>query len=226
MVHIDPLIWVVPPRDRPDLAEEAHKESYEDAYIAWDVISGLKHPEYGGSLETIDILGFNNYSFGQMEYQGGGKPNQPLKPGDDRIRPLCDLLEEGWAKYRRPCIIAETSGLFGGRADWLNDIVCESLAAVKRGVELHGICLFPAVDMTDWHNGKWLHMGIADVEELPDGSLMRKPFVPYVEALHHWQRRLNRVERLDADPFDKPVDLADIGRAAEELDLQPDANWH
>jgi beta-glucosidase/6-phospho-beta-glucosidase/beta-galactosidase len=226
MVHIDPLIWVVPPRDRPDLAEEAHKESYEDAYIAWDVISGLKHPEYGGSLETIDILGFNNYSFGQMEYQGGGKPNQPLKPGDDRIRPLCDLLEEGWAKYRRPCIIAETSGLFGGRADWLNDIVCESLAAVKRGVELHGICLFPAVDMTDWHNGKWLHMGIADVEELPDGSLMRKPFVPYVEALQRWQRRLNRVERLDADPFDKPVDLADIGRAAEELDLQPDANWH
>ena len=226
MVHIDPLIWVVPPRDRPDLAEEAHKEAYEDAYIAWDVISGLKHPEYGGSLETIDILGFNNYSFGQMEYQGGGKPNQPLEPGDDRIRPLCDLLEEGWAKYKRPCIIAETSGLFGGRADWLNDIVCESLAAVKRGVDLHGICLFPAVDMTDWHSGKWLHMGIADVEELPTGALMRKPFVPYVEALHRWQRRLNRVERLDHDPYDKPVDLDDIVRAARELDLQPDANWH
>jgi hypothetical protein len=26
MVHIDPLIWVVPPRDRPDLAEPAHSE--------------------------------------------------------------------------------------------------------------------------------------------------------------------------------------------------------
>jgi hypothetical protein len=26
MVHIDPLIWVVPPRDRPDLADEAHRE--------------------------------------------------------------------------------------------------------------------------------------------------------------------------------------------------------
>ncbi len=226
MVHIDPLIWVVPPRDRPDLADEAHREAYEDAYIAWDVISGLKHPEFGGSLEAIDILGFNNYSFGQMEYGGGGKPNQPLKPGDDRIRSLCDLLEEGWAKYKRPCIIAETSGLFGGRADWLNDIVCESLAAVNRGVDLHGICLFPAVDMTDWHNGKWLHMGIADVEQLPDGSLMRKPFLPYVEALRRWQRRLNRVEQLDADPFDKPVDLQDIRRAAEDLDLQPDANWH
>ena len=226
MVHIDPLIWVVPPRDRPDLAEEAHREAHEDAYIAWDVISGLKHPELGGSPETIDILGFNNYSFGQMEYGGGGKPNQPLEPGDPRIRPLADLLEEGWAKYKRPCIVAETSGLHGGRPDWLNDVVCEALAAVRRGVDLHGICLFPAVDMTDWHTGKWLHMGIADVEVLPNGTLMRRPFPPYVQMLQRWQARLRRPTELDEDPFDKPVDLEDIVRAARELDLAPDANWH
>jgi beta-glucosidase/6-phospho-beta-glucosidase/beta-galactosidase len=224
-VHIDPLIWVVPPRDRPDLAEEAHREAYEDAYIAWDVISGLKHPEYGGSLELIDILGFNNYSFGQMEYCGGGKPNQPLKPGDPRIRPLCDLIEEGWAKYKRPCIVAETAGLHGGRPDWLEDVTCESLAAVNRGVDLQGICLFPAVDMQDWHSGEWLHMGLADVEQLPNGVLMRKPFVPYVERLHQWQKRLNRVTRLDEDPFDTPVDLADVKRAAKELRPRADADW-
>nr|WP_295373116.1 hypothetical protein [uncultured Sphingosinicella sp.] len=226
MVHIDPLIWVVPPSDRPDLAEEAHRESYEDAYIAWDVISGLKHPELGGSPETIDILGFNNYSFGQMEYQGGGKPNQPLEPGDPRIRPLCDLLVEGWEKYKRPCIVAETSGLHGGRPDWLNDIVCEALAAINRGVDLHGVCLFPAVDMTDWHTGEWLRMGIADVEELATGALMRKPFLPYVQMLQRWQTRLHRPTSLDEDPFDKPVDLADVTKAARELDLAPDANWH
>jgi beta-glucosidase/6-phospho-beta-glucosidase/beta-galactosidase len=224
-VHIDPLIWVVPPRDRPDLAEEAHREAYDDAYLAWDIISGLKHPEYGGSLELIDILGLNNYSFGQMEYAGGGKPNQPLKPGDERIRPVAELIVESWDKYKRPCIIAETSGLYGGRPQWLNDITCESLAAVNRGVDLHGICLFPAVDMTDWHTGKWLHMGIADVEQLPDGSLMRKPFVPYVEALHRWQRRLRRVTALDEDPYDKPVNLEDIRAAAEELAPTADADW-
>jgi beta-glucosidase/6-phospho-beta-glucosidase/beta-galactosidase len=226
MVHIDPLIWVVPPRDRPDLAEEARRESYEDAYIAWDVISGLKHPEFGGSPEIIDILGFNNYSFGQMEYGGGGKPNQPLEPGDDRIRPLCDLLEEGWAKYKRPCIIAESSGLHGGRPDWLNDLMCESLAAVDRGVDLHGVCLFPAVDMTDWNTGEWLHMGIADVERLPSGSLMRQPFLPYVQMLQRWQQRLNRVTVLDQDPYDSPVDLEDVRAAARQLQLTPDANWH
>ena len=226
MVHIDPLIWVVPPRDRPDLAEAAHQESYEDAYIAWDVISGQKNPELGGSPETIDILGFNNYSFGQMEYQGGGKPNTPLEPGDDRIRPLADLIEEGWTKYQRPCIIAETSGLHGGRPDWLNDVVTESLVAVDRGVDLHGVCLFPAVDMTDWHNGKWLNMGIADVEVLPSGAMMRRPFVPYVEALHRWQKRLNRATSLDEDPFDAAVDLEDIKKAARELDPVADPDWH
>jgi hypothetical protein len=225
-VHIDPVIWVVPPRDRPDWADEAHRESYEDAYIAWDVISGLKHPELGGSPEIIDILGFNNYSFGQMEYAGGGKPNAALQPGDDRIRPVCDLLTEAWARYKRPCIVAETSGLHGGRDQWLEDISCECLAAVNRGVELHGICLFPAVDMQDWHTREWLHMGIADVEQLSSGALMRKPFVPYVDALHRWQKRLNRVAALDQDPFDKPIDLEDIRKAAAELQPLADAQWH
>ena len=225
MVHIDPLIWVVPPRDRPDQAEAAHRESYDDAYLAWDVISGLKHPEYGGSPDVLDILGLNNYSFGQMEYREGG-PHAALEPGDDRIRPLCDLIEEAWLKYKRPCIIAETSGLKGGRPDWLNDIVAEGLAAIRRGVDLHGICLFPAVDMPDWHNGEWLHNGIADVDLLPNGSLMRTPFLPYVECLHGWQRRLNRVTELDEDAFDQAVDLADIVDAAARLDPKADADWH
>ncbi|HWH17302.1 MAG TPA: hypothetical protein VNT77_03060, partial [Allosphingosinicella sp.] len=145
---------------------------------------------------------------------------------DDRIRPLCDLIEEAWAKYRRPCIIAETSGLKGGRPDWLNDVTRESLAAVNRGVDLHGICLFPAVDMPDWHTGEWLHNGIADVERLPSGALMRKPYLPYVQALHRWQERLNRVTALDEDPFDSAVDLEDIALAARELSPAADADWH
>jgi beta-glucosidase/6-phospho-beta-glucosidase/beta-galactosidase len=225
MVHIDPLIWVVPPRDRPDLAEEAHRESYDDAYLAWDAISGQRFPELGGSPETIDIIGLNNYSFGQMEYVPGG-PHNALEPGDDRIRPLADLIEEAWAKYRRPCIIAETSGLHGGRPDWLNDVMEESLAAVNRGVDLHGICLFPAVDMTDWHTGEWLHMGIADVERLPSGALMRTPFVPYVETLRRWQLLLRRVTERDEDPFDRPVDLSDVVEAARTLAPAADADWH
>jgi hypothetical protein len=160
-----------------------------------------------------------------MEYREEG-PHAALDPGDDRIRPLCDLIEEGWKPYQRPCIVAETSGLRGGRPDWLNDIVHEGLAAVNRGVDLHGLCLFPAVDMPDWHEGGWLHNGIADVEALPDGSLMRTPYVPYVETLRRWQQRLNRVTALDDDPFDTAVNLADIVKAAREMRPEADADWH
>jgi beta-glucosidase/6-phospho-beta-glucosidase/beta-galactosidase len=224
MIHIDPLIHVVPPRDRPDLAEAAHAEAYDDANLAFDVVAGLRHPELGGSPDILDIVGLNNYSFGQMEYRESG-PHAALAPGDPRIRPLCDLIEEAANRYRRPVIVAETSGLGGGRADWLNDVVCECLAAVNRGVDLHGVCLFPAVDMPDWHSGEWVKNGIADVERLPDGSLMRVPNAAYVEALHRWQRRLNRVTRLDEDPFDRAVELEDIVQAARELAPAADANW-
>ncbi len=225
MVHIDPLINVVPPSDRPDLAEEARRETEEDAFFAFDVIAGLKHPEANGGPDILDIVGFNNYSFGQMEYRPDG-PHAALEPGDPRIRPLCDMIEAGWKRYRRPVIVAETSGLHGGRDEWLHDVVNECLAAVNRGVDLNGVCLFPAVDMPNWHSGEWLHNGIADIEPLPSGALMRKPFLPYVEALHYWQRRLNRVTSLDEDPFDSAVDLEDIVRAARELQPLADQDWH
>lgn len=79
--------------------------------------------------------------------------------------------------------------------------------------------------MTDWHTGEWLHMGIADVERLPTGALMRKPFLPYVEALHRWQRRLKRMTELDADPFDEPVNLGDVIEAAKQLQPEADVDW-
>jgi hypothetical protein len=86
MVHIDPLIHVVPPRDRPDLAEAARREAVDDAFFAFDVIGGLRHPELGGAPDILDIVGFNNYSFGQMEYREQG-PHAALEPGDPRIPP-------------------------------------------------------------------------------------------------------------------------------------------
>jgi beta-glucosidase/6-phospho-beta-glucosidase/beta-galactosidase len=223
-VHIDPLIWVVPPPNRPDQAEAAHRESFDDAYLAWDIVSGLKHPEYGGAPEIIDVLGFNNYSFGQMEYRESG-PHAPLDPGDDRIRPVGDLVEEAWRKYRRPCIIAESAGRGPGRPHWLNDLTTECLSAIRKGIDLHGICLFPAVDMADWHTGEWLRMGIADVERLPNGVLMRTPDRAYVDALHTWQARLERATSLDADPYSDPVDLDVIAGIAAEIGARNDRDW-
>ena len=75
-------------------------------------------------------------------------------------------------------IVGETSGLREGRPDWLCDIVEESLAAVRKGIDLHGVCLFPAVDMPDWHTGEWLHNGLCDLVEengTPEAGAVSSP---------------------------------------------------
>lgn len=223
MVNLDPLVRVVPPRDRPDLAEAARRESDDDMFLAWDVLCGLRHPELGGGPEILDVVGANNYSFGQMEYREHG-PHAALPPGDDRIEPLCDLLRLVWERYRRPMIIGETSGMGEGRPAWLKDLMEESLAAVDQGMELHGICLFPAVDMPDWHTGRWLHNGICDLVEQGD-RLARVPYEPYVAELRRWQKLLNRVTELDEDPFSDPVELQDVIDAAPRLRTRPDKDW-
>ncbi|MGX4640804.1 b-glycosidase [Massilia sp. SYSU DXS3249] len=223
MVHIDPLVRVVAPRDRPDQVEAARHETEEDTFLAWDIISGRAHPELGGSPEILDIVGANNYAFGQMEYRESG-PHAALPPGDDRIAPLCDMLDTVWQRYRRPMIIGETSGFGRGRAEWLRDVMGESLAAVRRGMDLQGICLFPAVDMPDWHTGEWLHNGICDLVEI-DGDLKRMPDPAYVDELRRWQKELNRVTSLDEDPYSDPVELQDVVDAAHRLQMQPDKNW-
>jgi beta-glucosidase/6-phospho-beta-glucosidase/beta-galactosidase len=224
MVHIDPLVQVVAPRDRPDLQEAALHETYVDTFVAWDILFGKEHPELGGSPEVLDIVGANNYSFGQMEYREQG-PHAALEPDDDRIKPLCELIAFVWERYKRPMIIGETSGMRDGRAAWLKDVMEESLAAVERGMDLHGICLFPAVDMPDWHTGEWLKNGLCDLE-LEGEKLRRLPNKEYVEELRRWQRELNRVTELDEDPFSDPVDLQDVVEAAHRLKMKPDKNWH
>jgi hypothetical protein len=187
------------------------------------VIAGQRHPELGGAADVLDIVGVNCYSFGQMEFREHG-PHAALGPHDDRIEPLCELLEVAWNRYRRPMIIGETSGLGDGRPAWLRDVMQESLAAVVRGIDLHGVCLFPAVDMPNWHTGDWLHNGICDLVE-DDGDLRRVPYGPYVEELRRWQTLLNRVTELDEDPYSDPIDLEEIVVAAHRLQEEPDKDW-
>ncbi len=224
MIHVDPLVEVVAPADRPDLADEAAHETFVDTFLAWDILYGKEHPEFGGAPEILDIVGANNYSFGQMEYREQG-PHKALEPGHPAIEPLCVLLQRIWKRYQRPMVIGETSGMGKGRPEWLRDVMEESLAAVNMGMDLHGICLFPAVDMPDWHTGEWLHNGICDLVE-DEGKLTRVPHQPYVDELRRWQKELNRTLSVDDDPYSDPVDLHDVINAAKRLRPQPDQNWH
>src|SRR5215212_558065 len=49
MIHIDPLVQVVAPTDRPDQEAAAWHETYVDTFLAWDILCGKAHPELGGA---------------------------------------------------------------------------------------------------------------------------------------------------------------------------------
>jgi beta-glucosidase/6-phospho-beta-glucosidase/beta-galactosidase len=193
MVHVDPIIHAVPPPDRPDLADEAWDKAYREAYEAWDILAGRLHPELGGSPEVLDIVGVNVYAFSQAQMNADGS-REVLGPRDPRRRPLGELLMFAWERYRRPIIIGETSGYQDKRAEWLRMTMEESLRALNSGVDLHGVCLYPCVDIPDWNTGEWAKIGIYDIEDRE--SCERVPHEPYIEELRRWQKVLDRRESI------------------------------
>ena len=96
---------------------------------------------------------------------------------------------------------------------------------MERGIDLHGVCLFPGVDMPDWHNGEWVKNGLADIDDSTE-EFRRIPVQSYCAELRKWQKRLNRVTELDEDPFSDPVNLADIVAAAKAMERHSDRDWH
>jgi beta-glucosidase/6-phospho-beta-glucosidase/beta-galactosidase len=216
MVHVDPMIHHVPPPDRPDLADEAYRKAYDEAYEAWDVLYGRMHPELGGSPEILDIVGVNVYHFSQAMMQEDGA-REVLGPRDPRRKPLSEMLMYAWERYRRPVIIGETSGYQDRRAEWLRTTMEESMKALLTGVDLQGVCLYPCVDIPDWNTGEWAKIGIFDIEDAD--TCERCPCDPYIEELRRWDGILNVREKVEPGELDRQaegVDLSEVVRYARE----------
>lgn len=197
LVHVDPIVHAVPPADRPDLAEQAREEERQ-AFEAWDMLCGRVAPELGGSPEILDIVGLNVYHYSQVQL-GADKKREVLGPRDPRRKPLGELLQTAWKRYDRPVIIGETSGFQDNRAEWLQMTMEESLKALNAGVDLHGVCLYPVVDLPDWWTQKWAKIGIYDVAD--NDRLERIPCDPYIRELRHWQQLLDQPENVEPDGY-------------------------
>jgi beta-glucosidase/6-phospho-beta-glucosidase/beta-galactosidase len=220
MVHVDPIIYTVPPPDRPDLADEAWKKTYEEAYEAWDILYGKLHPELGGSPEVLDIVGVNVYNFSQAQMNADNS-REVLGPRDPRRKPLSELLMFAWERYKRPLIIGETSGYQDKRAEWLRMTMEESMKALNSGIDLHGVCLYPCVDIPDWQTQEWAKIGIFDIEDAD--TCERIPCESYMEELRHWQRTLDQPENVEPDAFGHEwgrVQLSEVRKYAKEWEAK------
>lgn len=182
ILAIDPIINVVP-RSGQDPAKAAERN--EGQFEAWDMLAGLRAPELGGGPAMIDVIGVNYYWNNQWLHGG---ERQPVLPSDPGHRPLRDLLAEIYARYRRPIFMAETSIEGEQRAPWLRYIGEEVRAAIRVGVPVEGICLYPVLSHRGWDNDRYCPNGLFELHP-SDG---RRPVHASLAAELREQQRMFR----------------------------------
>ncbi|MBY0508370.1 MAG: hypothetical protein K2X03_30940 [Bryobacteraceae bacterium] len=189
-VFPEPIIHVVAPHGRDDLAAAAGRVE-ESQFEAWDMIAGRQQPELGGQTDLLDIVGMNFYHSNQWEIESG-RLEWEKAPRDPRWRPLSQMMENVWKRYQRPLFLAETSHIGVGRAPWILEVAGETDLALKRGVPVEGICLFPIIDRYDWNDSNhWHNSGLWDLY-IRDGTFTRLLNAPYAQAIKQARLLLRR----------------------------------
>lgn len=155
----EPIIQIHPAPEHPKTWRRVESDNLLQ-YQAWDMLTGAVWPALGGKPTYLDITGVNFYPDNQFMLDGA-----TIFREDTRYKPLSVMLEEVFVRYGRPMIISETGSEGDHRSAWLRYVCDESIAAMDRGCELHGITLYPVLNHPGWaddrhcENGLW---GYAD----------------------------------------------------------------
>ena len=128
-------------------------------YEAWDMIAGRLAPELGGSEDCLDVLGCNYYWDNQWVHNG---EKSPL--GHPQHRPLHRMLMQLHERYDRPIVISETGAEAEAAVGWLGMVCAEAREALRAGVDLQGICLYPVMDYPGWDDKRHCPCGLIAVD--------------------------------------------------------------
>jgi hypothetical protein len=144
----------------------------------------------GGSPQHLDIVGINYYWTNQWEIHC---PGVPLPDDDPRRWPLSRLINSVWQRYGQEMLITETSHVDDMRQVWLRELAEESVRVLREDIPLRGVCLYPVLGMPEWHTPeRWTQMGLWELVS-NDGTLIRQPFLPMMNALYEAQQRLEPI---------------------------------
>lgn len=191
IVQVEPVINVLTPRDQPELAEQAAAQ-HASQFEAWDMLAGQAEPELGGQPKYLDIMGVNYYYSNQWEYPGHYRLRWDENPRDERWVPLHQLIAEVYDCYQRPIFIGETSHFGVGRGPWLREIYEEVKTAIRNGVPLEGVTLYPIIDRPDWDNlDHWHNSGLWDLIPDEQGVLQRVLNEQYAVVLREIQENVS-----------------------------------
>ncbi len=183
-IWAEPLINVVAktPADAP--AAEAKRLSQ---YNSYDMLSGRIAPELGGSPDWLDAVGLNFYSDNQWYLEGSTIPL-----GHQDYRPLADMLVETYRRYRRPLLITETGAEGSARAAWFHYVCDEVREAIRRGVPVQGVCLYPVVSFPAWDDERQRQFGLFSAPGVHD---KRETYQPLAAELYRQQELLEHEDR-------------------------------
>jgi hypothetical protein len=189
IMHAEPLIHVLTPRGRPDLARAAADQEAAQ-FEAWDMLAGAMEPQLGGHPRYLDIVGVNYYHANQWEH-----PDRRLRwedsPRDPRWLPFSSMLAEVYYRYWRPVVVSETSHFGAGRGKWIREVAEEVGKAREAAVGVEGLCIYPIVDRPDWDNpDHWHHSGLWDLRRKASGKLERILCAEYADQIRLAQARL------------------------------------
>jgi hypothetical protein len=154
LLHAEPLIHIAADPDRPHQrgAAEGHRLAQ---YESFDMIAGRLWPQLGGEERLLDLVGVNYYPRNQWILDG-----PTIDRGEPLHRPLRDMLSEVHARYGRPLVLAETGAEGDERAPWLAHVGAEVRAAMRAGVPVEGICLYPILDYPGWDDDRHCPTGL------------------------------------------------------------------
>lgn len=158
---VEPLIKIHAADDT--ISEEELTLLNQNQFKSMDILMGNAFPELGGSQHLFDFLGFNYYYNNQWDHEN---VTIPWPEQDRSLTPLSDLLKMAYRRYFKPIVLTETGHFGEGRDIWIKEVTVECIKAMKAGVVLNGICIYPVIDRPDWDDlSQYSKSGIWDLGE-------------------------------------------------------------
>jgi hypothetical protein len=169
IVSPEPVIHIVGNPAVPGDVEQA--ETYRvSMFEAWDMLTGRVDRNLGGSESHIDVIGVNFYDRNQWRNFGA-----TLRRHDPEYRPFHKILMEVHSRYRRPIFVSETGIEGDERPAWLSYIAGEVRTAMRMGVPVQGLCLYPIVNHPGWVDDRHCPNGLWDYADDNGGRELYHP---------------------------------------------------
>ena len=157
-------------------------------FQAMDMITGRMCPELGGRPDYLDLAGFNYYYNNQWEHGGS-----TIGWGKEHRRTcFSELLKDAYQRYHKPVVLSETGHFKEDRSKWMQQITDDCIKAMKKGVDLSGICIYPVLDRPDWDERHNIECGIWSYDPVTGERAVEADYLAHVQQCHERVKRYLR----------------------------------